>query len=290
MPRNGEPQTEHRYSTAGAVLFHFRRHRTARGHACWRGLLRGYPGWVGNMWWFAAGLAAMTVLAIVVQRHAGVRLGMQPLVAVIRAAVQLAVIALILRGVLAVPWLVLAFVALMLTTASWTSFSRLRGIPGARQAVVTGVFTGALVTIGLIFGMRLVEFEVTNVVAVAGIVIGNTMSAATLTGRNFERSTVARRGEIEAWLSLGATSRVAYQAVAQESMKESLIPNIDQTRATGLVTLPGAFVGALLGGASPAQAAMLQLVGILLTQSICSSVVLRVLSGSPEVPQEVRKL
>ena len=68
-----------------------------------------------------------------------------------------------------------------------------------------------------------------------------------------------RRGEIEAWLSLGATSRVAYQAVAQESMKESLIPNIDQTRATGLVTLPGAFVGALLGGASPAQAAMLQL-------------------------------
>lgn len=233
----------------------------------------------------------MTLLAILVQRQAGVRLGAQPLVAVIRAAVQLAVIAVILRGVLALPWLVLAFVVLMLSTASWTSFSRLKGIPDARRAVVIGIFVGALITIVLIFGMRLVEWEVANVVAVAGIVIGNTMSAATLAGRNFERSTVARRGEIEAWLSLGATSRVAYQAVAQESMKESLIPNIDQTRATGLVTLPGAFVGALLGGASPTEAAMLQLVvlvGILLTQSICSSVVIRVLSGSPVVPQEVR--
>lgn len=244
-----------------------------------------------NIWWFAAGLLAMTLLAILVQRQAGARLGAQPLIAVFRAAVQLAVIALILRGVLALPWLVLAFVVLMLSTASWTSFSRLKGIPDARKAVVIGIFSGALVTIGLIFGLRLVEWEVANVVAVAGIVIGNTMSAATLTGRSFERSTVARRGEIEAWLSLGATSRIAHQAVAQESMKESLIPNIDQTRATGLVTLPGAFVGSLLGGASPTQAAMLQLVvlvGILLTQSICSSVVIRVLSGSPVVPQEVR--
>lgn len=244
-----------------------------------------------KIWWFAAGLLVMTLMAILVQRQAGVRLGVQPLVAVIRAAVQLAAIALILRGVLALPWLVLAFIILMLSTASWTSFSRLRGIPDAGKAVVIGVFVGALLTISLIFSMQLVEWKTSNVVAVAGIVIGNTMSAATLTGRNFERSTVATRGEIEAWLSLGATPRVAYQSVAQESMKESLIPNIDQTRATGLITLPGAFVGALLGGASPTEAAMLQLVvlvGILLTQSICSSVVIRVLSGSPVVPQEVR--
>ena len=33
-------------------------------------------------------------------------------------------------------------------------------------------------------------------------------------------------------------------------MRESLIPNLDQTKSTGLVTLPGAFVGALFGGAT----------------------------------------
>ena len=240
---------------------------------------------------FGAGLLVMTVLAMGVQRYSGVDLGFQPLVAVARAAVQLTAIALILRGVLAWPGLVAAFVVLMLSTASWTSLSRLRGIPGAARAVLAGILSGALLTIGVILALRLVAWEVSAVVAIAGIVIGNTMGAATLTGRNFERATVARHGEVEAWFALGASPRTAHRDVAREAMKEALIPNIDQTRATGLVTLPGAFVGALLGGASPIQAAMLQLVvlvGIMLTQSICSSVVIRLLSGSPLVPHEVR--
>ena len=44
----------------------------------------------------------------------------------------------------------------------------------------------------------------------------------------------------------------------------ALLPAIDQTRSVGLVTLPGTFVGLLLGGARPAEAASTQLV-ILLT-------------------------
>jgi len=31
----------------------------------------------------------------------------------------------------------------------------------------------------------------------------------------------------------------------------ALVPGLDQTRTVGLVTLPGAFVGVLLAGASP---------------------------------------
>ena len=75
-------------------------------------------------------------------------------------------------------------------------------------------------------------------------------------------------GEVEAWLSLGATPTQAHEEIGREAVRESLLPNLDQTRSTGLVTLPGAFVGALFGGASPAQAAQFQLVvlaGIALT-------------------------
>ncbi|WP_285581019.1 ABC transporter permease, partial [Actinoallomurus iriomotensis] len=39
----------------------------------------------------------------------------------------------------------------------------------------------------------------------------------------------------------------------------ALIPALDQTRTVGLVTLPGAFVGMLLGGASPIAAGAVQL-------------------------------
>lgn len=38
-----------------------------------------------------------------------------------------------------------------------------------------------------------------------------------------------------------------------------MLPGLDQTRTVGLVTLPGAFVGMLLGGASPVEAGAVQL-------------------------------
>ena len=112
----------------------------------------------------------------------------------------------------------------------------------------------------LIFALGLVDFGVRYLVATAGIIIGNAMSAATLSGRNFLRATRLRRDEIEGWLALGAAPAAAHLEIGREAVRESLLPNLDQTRSAGLVTLPGAFVGALFGGASPAQAAQFQLV------------------------------
>ncbi|WBL19008.1 ABC transporter permease [Citricoccus sp. NR2] len=56
--------------------------------------------------------------------------------------------------------------------------------------------------------------------------------------------------EVEGWLSLGATPRQATLDIAQGAIREGLIPSTDQTKTTGLVTLPGV-VGAIFGGASP---------------------------------------
>jgi putative ABC transport system permease protein len=63
--------------------------------------------------------------------------------------------------------------------------------------------------------------------------------------------------------------------------------SLDQTRTTGLVTLPGAFVGALFGGASPLQAARFQLVvlvGLLVAESVAAVVLLRPLADVPALP------
>jgi putative ABC transport system permease protein len=230
---------------------------------------------------FGAGLLALTGSTVALARWARVGLGWFPLVVVVRAAVQLSVLALLLKGILAVPWTVAAFVLLMLTTASWTSARRIRELWHGRRIAVTGVLSGAAVALVVIFGLRLVDFEVRNLVAVAGIVIGNSMSAATLAGRNFRRASGARRPEIEAWLSLGATPSVGHEAV-----RESLLPTLDQTKSTGLVTLPGAFVGALFGGASPIQAAQFQLVvlaGVALAMTLTGIVVTRLAAHTPYV-------
>lgn len=60
------------------------------------------------------------------------------------------------------------------------------------------------------------------------------------------------------------------------------MPGLDQTRTVGLVTLPGAFVGVLLAGASPVQAGAAQvlvLVGLLLVQSTAAAVVVELVAA-----------
>jgi putative ABC transport system permease protein len=235
---------------------------------------------------FGAGLLALTGLTVALGRWARVGLGWFPMVVVVRAAVQLSVVALLLRGILAVPWTVAAFVLLMLTTASWTSGRRIQGLWHGRRIAVAGVLSGALAALTVIFGLRLVDPDVRNLVAVAGIVIGNAMSAATLAGRNFNRTARARRSEIEAWLSLGATPARAHEEIGHESVRESLLPTLDQTKSTGLVTLPGAFVGALFGGASPVVAAQFQLVvlaGVAFAMTLTGIVVTRMAGHTPYV-------
>jgi putative ABC transport system permease protein len=236
--------------------------------------------------WFAAGLLVLVGATGGLARLAGVGLGWTPLWSMTRAAVQLTVVALLLRGILTVQWTVVAFLLLMASTASWTAAGRLRELWHGRRAAVLGVVAGATVSLALILALGLVDLQVRYVVATAGIIIGNSMSAATLSGRNFLRSARLRRDEIEGWLAVGATPSVAHREIGQEAVRESLLPNLDQTRSTGLVTLPGAFVGALFGGASPAQAAQFQLVvlaGIALAMTICGILVTRVLGRTPYV-------
>ena len=235
---------------------------------------------------FAGGLAVMAGVTALVAHRTGLGLGWLPVTALVRAAAQLAVVALLLRAVLDVPGLVLGFVALMLTTATWTSGRRIRGLWRSRLAALLGVLAGAGVALGLVLALRLIDLDVRYVVAVAGIVIGSAMTAVTTSGRRFAQAARLRRDEVEGWLALGATPAQAHRDLGRVAAAESVLPNLDQTRSTGLVTLPGAFVGALFGGASPAEAAQFQLVvlaGIALAMVVAGVVVTTVAGRTPYV-------
>jgi ABC-type iron transport system FetAB permease component len=59
--------------------------------------------------------------------------------------------------------------------------------------------------------------------------------------------------------------------VARQAATTALVPPLDQTRTVGLVTLPGAFVGVLLGGGSPLEAGAAQslvLIGLLAAEML----------------------
>ena len=235
---------------------------------------------VGVLLLIAIALAALTV--------AGIAHRTAVLVAAVRAAVQLTIVALALRGVFTAPATVIVVVALMFSVATWTAARRLRGLTGAGRAVVLACAAGAAVAIGVIVGLPTLTRDVRTLVAVSGIVLGGTMTAATLTGRRLADGLRSRREEIEAWLSLGATMREAVRPIARDAAAEALVPALDQTRTVGLVTLPGAFVGALLGGASAAQAARFQvvvLIGLLCAEAITAGLLAHLLGAPPTLPE-----
>ena len=240
-----------------------------------------------DLGWFGLGLVPVAAVTVMLLRWRNVGLGWQPLIAIVRASAQLAVIAILLAGVFKTPWSVIAFIVLMFSTASWTSARRVAELHHGRRAAVTGVLAGAGLSIGAVFALGLMDTNVRYLIAVAGIVIGNSMSMVTLTGRNFGRLALDRRDQVEGWLALGATPQRAYRDFGALAIKEALIPSLDQTKATGLVTLPGAFVGAIMGGASPLEAAQFQLVvlaGIMLAMTITGLVVTAIIGRSPYVP------
>jgi putative ABC transport system permease protein len=239
-------------------------------------------------WHLALGVVALLALTYTALRVGRVPLRWEPLYALARGAVQLAFVGAALRGVLKAPPTVAAALAVMLSAAVWTAGRRLALLEGGRRAAAISCTTGVAIAMVVVFVLGVLPFEARYLIALGGIVIGNTMTAATLSGRHLLAGMRARRDEIEAWLAIGATSRQAVSDVARLAAAEALIPGMDQTRTTGLVTLPGAFVGALFGGASPIQAARFQLVvlaAILAAQAIVAVITVYLLGAPRYLPE-----
>ncbi|GGI86156.1 hypothetical protein GCM10011581_24090 [Saccharopolyspora subtropica] len=113
-------------------------------------------------------------------------------------------------------------------------------------------------------------------IPLVGQLIGGALVATALAGRRLLDELHQRHGEVEAALALGLTGREARLEIVRPVAGTALVPELDQTRTVGTVTLPGAFVGMLLGGASPLQAGIVQLyvlVALLAVESVSILVV-----------------
>jgi putative ABC transport system permease protein len=217
-------------------------------------------------------VVAFALLAALVNRLGGLQHGRADLRAAARATVQLAVVGLLIAAVLRSWWLTIGFVVVMLTVASVTAGRRL--VPHGRWWWAVAPVWSSTVPVGVALLLSgLVPLTEVAVVPVLGILIGGAMTATTLAGRRTLDALTGRRGEVEAALSIGLETRDARILVARDDAGLALLPGLDQTRTVGLVTLPGAFVGMLLGGASPIQAAAVQLlvlVALLLVQAVAT--------------------
>ncbi|HET9983708.1 MAG TPA: iron export ABC transporter permease subunit FetB [Longimicrobiales bacterium] len=217
--------------------------------------------------WLDLGLAAGLVL-VAVAISAWQRLGLARGFAVgaVRAVVQLVAVGYVLVYVFAANrwWLVLAALLVMLGAATWTSVQRVRA-PRRVIGPIAGVamLVGAGLTLAYVDAIVLRPAEWYNpryLIPLFGMIIGNAMNGASLAAERLTSEIEARRGEIEAYLALGASPMRAAQDAVRRALTAALIPSVNGLAVVGLVTLPGMMTGQILAGNSPLLAVRYQIV------------------------------
>jgi len=241
--------------------------------------------------WRLAGVLVTLVLMATAASYVGrLGVGQEHAVAAVRATLQLAVVSTVIAAAVRILWLSLAFVAVMFLVAIFTASQRVGVSSRQRAWIGVAVTAGALPVIALCLGSGVVPFNGLGIIPIAGILIGGSMTAATLSGRRASDELAAQRGAYEAALALGFTSPQAAYIVVEPSAREALMPGLDQTRTVGLVTLPGAFVGVLLGGGTPLQAGAAQilvLVGLMAGQAITAGVLVWLIAEARVVRRDL---
>ena len=209
----------------------------------------------------ASGL--LVLVAIGVSWWAGLHLERDLLTAALRAAGQLALLGLVLVAMIApgqpiaLSWL---WVAVMIIFAGWTVQRRVTSVPRLWLLSIGAFAAAAVVTLGVLFGAGVFPVSGTTVVPLAGMMIGNSMTATVLVARRVTAEFKDKRLEIEARLALGQPSSEAARPYLREALRTALIPQIETTKAVGIVFLPGMMTGLLLAGVDPLDAVQAQVV------------------------------
>ena len=210
------------------------------------------------------GLAASTLLvAVAIAVSVWRRLGLERdmVVATVRAAGQLLVVGSALAVVLAPDaplWWSWAWVVGIVAFAGATVRSRAPALPGVLGISILANAVTGLIAFVLVFGLGVFPLEPRTLVPIAGMVIGNAMKSQVVSAQRTVDAATQRRLELEARLALGQPSEVAARPLTRSVLRTALSPQIETTKAVGLVFLPGAMTGLILAGVDPLDAVLVQ--------------------------------
>lgn len=214
-------------------------------------------------------LASLLLVAVAVVVSRWQRLGLEGpiVVAVGRAAAQLLAVGLALGLVLdedaPLIWSWVWVVGIVVFAAA-TVRRRAPAIPGLFRIALAAELLTAVLSLGVVFGLSIFPLEGRTLVPLAGMVLGNALQAAVLAARRLVDEFADKRLELEARLALGRSPAEAARPYLRGVLRTAMTPQIESTKAVGLVFLPGAMTGLVLAGVDPLDAVMVQLAIMLL--------------------------
>jgi putative ABC transport system permease protein len=243
------------------------------------------PGWP-----VAAALALLLLIALAAHRISGYGMERPVLVAALRAIIQLGVAALVIAAVVDSLPLSVALIVVMFAMGVLTTSRRVEA-PRAWSAAAQAMAAGVLPVLAVVLATGTIPPAGIALIPIAGIIVGNAMTAHTLVGRRAFAALREEHAQYEACLSLGLLPSQAIREIIHRRAPEALLPGLDQVKTTGVVTLPGAFIGVMLGGGTPVQAATAQvlvLFGIMAAQTVTVGVAERLVAARRLVPADLR--
>jgi putative ABC transport system permease protein len=210
-------------------------------------------------------LASLILVAVGIGLSLRQRLGLERQMAWAagRALVQLLLVGVALAVVidperpLILSW---AWVVAMVAFAGDVARRRARQVPRLFSLAVIAFAASAVVSLGVLFGLGVFPLEGRTLVPLTGMLIGNSMTASVVVSRRIVEELGDKRAEVEARLALGQPAGKAVRPYLRSALRTALTPQIETTKATGIVFLPGAMTGLILAGVEPLDAVLVQIV------------------------------
>ncbi len=196
------------------------------------------------------------------------------LMAALRTVVQLSFIGLILAWVFArEQWYeVLSILTIMTLIAGSAAKNRVkRRYKGLFIDTLLAVSVSAVLVTAIAI---LVILEVQPwytpqfVIPILGLILGNSLTAISLTSNQLINAFYEQQARIEMMLSLSATPFEAVHEQIRTAIINGMTPTLNSMLVVGVVSLPGMMTGQILAGADPTQAIRYQIVTMFL---ICVS-------------------
>lgn len=219
----------------------------------------------------------LLVIPLIIFRHLKVKLTKQLLISFGRMIVQLSLVGLWLSFLFEskYAWLTFLWVLVMIFNAVLI----LRGRIKFQRKILTPIFlTSILVSTVIIMPWIIFVavrpepfFSASFIIPVYGMVLGNSMNGMALALERFESNLSGNWKAYTTRLSLGASLWEAALPAFRQALQASLLPQLLNIAAMGIVSLPGMMSGQILGGTSPLVAIKYQM---MLMSAVFSAVTL----------------
>ncbi|MCK5252989.1 MAG: iron export ABC transporter permease subunit FetB [Thermoplasmata archaeon] len=215
--------------------------------------------------WILLMSVVLLIIAAALSRMRSLGLEKDLAIAAIRGGIQIMAMGFVVFAIFKLEdlllWtVVMAFIATMVSVASYTSGKRAKELPQPFNASFMGIALATVVTLGTMLALGVLPTRPEFVIPIAGMVVGNSMNSTSLALNRLVAEVRGHRPKIEARLLLGADAETALQPHVRTSVRSALIPTVDSLKSLGIVFIPGGMTGMLMGGVDPIWAAQYQLV------------------------------